>query len=270
MSTLTRQGTRRGSKRTYEVMGTVASIDIRDEVHPDLIAYAFRSAFDELLRIDRKFSSYRDDSELTLVSKGELLRDQASDEMNAVLDACTAMSLISHGAFDISRGCADGEIDVAGYVKGWAVDRAADILRAYKLENFCIGVGGDLVASGRPDHDRPWRVGVRDPQDHRQVRAVISLDTAAGMCAVATSGNYERGEHVWDGRGDGSLVSNAGSTTVVGPELTRTDVFATVAYAMGGRKGLAWIDDREGFEALAINGSGKLSGTPGMPALLHG
>ena len=88
MSTLTRHGTRRGTKRTYDVMGTVASIDIRDEVHPDLIAFAFRSAYDELLRIDRKFSSYRDDSELTLVSQGKILRDEASDELNAVLDAC--------------------------------------------------------------------------------------------------------------------------------------------------------------------------------------
>lgn len=270
MSMLSRSATRRTTKRTYAVMGSVARIDVRDDMHPDLVAFSLRSAYEELLRIDRRFSSDRDDSELTLVSKGRILRHEASEEMNTVLDACAAMSLVSNGAFDISRGCADGEIDVAGYVKGWAVDRAAAILRAHQLTNFSVAIGGDLVVSGRPATDRPWRVGIRDPKDHQQVRAVISLDPDAGLCAVATSGNDQRNERVWDGRGDGALVQNTGSTTVVGRDLTTTDVFATVAYVMGGRKGLAWVDAQNGFEALAIGGNGALSGTRGMATLLHG
>ena len=81
--------------------------------------------------------------------------------------------------------------------------------------------------------------------------------------AVATSGTYERGEHVVDphtGRPATELVS----LTVVGRSLTFADGYATAAFAMG-RKGAEWLAALDGYEAFAITSDGLTLATPGLP-----
>ena len=70
-------------------------------------------------------------------------------------------------------------------MKGWAVDRAAALLRG----RFMIDAGGDVLLRGGP-----WRVGMRHPLRGDALCAALELDDAA----VATSGAYERGDHVLD------------------------------------------------------------------------
>jgi thiamine biosynthesis lipoprotein len=88
-----------------------------------------------------------------------------------------------------------------------------------------------------------------------------------GAGAIATSGTYERGAHLWDGR-TGSAAEPLASMTVVGPELAWADAFATTAYVLGADDGLAFVAAVEGYEALAVRPDRTLVGTPGMRALL--
>ncbi len=81
-------------------------------------------------------------------------------------------------------------------VKGWAVQRAADALREAGLRDFCVNAGGDVVVAGGPEPGRPWLVGVRHPDRADRMCVVFGLRDAA----VATSGAYERGAHIVDGR----------------------------------------------------------------------
>lgn len=78
-------------------------------------------------------------------------------------------------------------IDLGGYAKGYALDRAARILRIAHVKAALINVGGNILALGQPG-DRPWRVGVRDPRGEGAVASIVLRDNEA----IGTSGDYQR------------------------------------------------------------------------------
>jgi thiamine biosynthesis lipoprotein len=78
-------------------------------------------------------------------------------------------------------------LDLGGYAKGYALDRAARILRAQRVKAALVDVGGNIIAIGQPG-DRPWRVGIRDPRGEGAVARVALHDNEA----VGTSGDYQR------------------------------------------------------------------------------
>lgn len=78
-------------------------------------------------------------------------------------------------------------LDLGGYAKGYALDRAAQILRAEHVEAALINIGGNILAIGQPG-ERPWRVGVQDPRGDGMVASVALHDNEA----IGTSGDYQR------------------------------------------------------------------------------
>jgi thiamine biosynthesis lipoprotein len=105
-------------------------------------------------------------------------------------------------------------------------------------------------------------VGVRHPEVADRVAAVL----AAGDLAVATSGCYERGEHIVDPR-TGRAPQGLLSVTVVGPSLTYADAFATAAFVMG-EPGVTWVSGIDGYDALAITEDRRTVWTSGVDRLL--
>jgi thiamine biosynthesis lipoprotein len=122
-------------------------------------------------------------------------------------------------------------------------------LTSQGLSNFVAGIGGDVFAAGRASADRPWRVAVQDP---RRSHAVLALVEATEL-AVATSGTAERGDHIW--RMD-AVSSGILSFTVVGPDITEADAFATVGFAMG-ESGMEWVRRHEGYRSLVVRPDGS-------------
>jgi len=191
------------------VMGTTVSIDVRDEgIEPAVL----EEALEVLRELDARFSTYRDDSEIKRIERGELSTADAHPDVREVLDACAVLRAESGGAFDAWRG---GRLDPSGYVKGWAAERARMALV----------------------------LGVRDG-------------------AVATSGSYERGEHLVDGR-TGRVAAAWCSITVVPPDLATADAIATAAFAMG-EPGPEWAARRHGCEVATIGPGGRLFTTAGL------
>jgi thiamine biosynthesis lipoprotein len=237
--------------RDERLLGERVRIDVRDRLHSDLLTMALRHASEELLRIDRRFNRQRDDSELTLLTTHQIHRRDASHELNALLDACAAMSVLTRGAFDISRGCPDEEIDPAAYVRGWAIDRAAAVLRHHGIENFCLGIGADVLVSGVAAPDRPWRAGVRDGRPGSPVRAVLTLHVDQPLRSIATV-----------------TGSDGGTTTVAASDMARASALAHAVSAWEGR-GAPWTEQPSDVEVLRSSASGRLSGTSGMTSLLH-
>jgi thiamine biosynthesis lipoprotein len=95
------------------------------------------------------------------------------------------------------------------------VQRAADQLYEAGVTDFCLTAGGDVATRGLAGAGAPWRVGIRHPYDRRAVAAIVE---ARHGLAVATSGAYERGEHILvpaTGRPPHGVLS----VTVVGPDL---------------------------------------------------
>jgi thiamine biosynthesis lipoprotein len=229
------------------VMGTAVSFDVRgDEPSRGVIGAA--AAW--LHGVDADFSTYRPDSAVCRFDRGELLRSAASDELRWVLRRCDELRRETDGFFD---AYANGPFDPSGLVKGWAVQRAADGLRAAGLEHFCINAGGDIATAGS------WRVGIRHPRDAEALAAVVEVKDMA----VATSGLYERGEHVIT-PATGCAPEGVLSVTVVGSDLGTADAYATAALAMG-PDGAAWTLGLDGYEALAILADETVLATPGFP-----
>ncbi len=222
------------------VMGTVFSFAVRDpgpETGP-----AVRRIVERLHRIDALFSTYRPESEISRLDRGELALAEADPEVRRVLERCAELTAETGGYFTARPG---GRLDPSGYVKGWAVEEASRALRASGSAHHCVSGGGDVQTAGGP-----WRIGIADP--HRE-GAVARVVTGHDL-AVATSGTAERGPHIIDPH-TGLPSASFASLTLVGRGLTRLDALATAAFAMGA-PALRWLAAK-GVRALAIHPDGR-------------
>ncbi len=104
----------------------------------------------------------------------------------------------------------------------------------------------------------PWRIGIRHPDQTDRLATVLEVRDRA----VATSGTYERGEHLVDPR-TGERATGLRSLTVVGPRLGFVDAYATAAFVMG-LPGLAWVARHPDHEALAITDDDRVVWTDGF------
>jgi thiamine biosynthesis lipoprotein len=242
-------------------MGTTVSIDVR----PPLVApEAIERAVAWFQDVDRRFSLYRRDSEMHRVADGRLPLDQASRDVRAIVSLADALRDRTDGYFDARCHRQDGLLDPTGVVKGWSVDEALTLLRMAGAHNLQIGAGGDLVVAGTPETGRHWRIGIRHPERHTSLAAVLEVSDAA----VATSASYERGDHIRDPH-TGRAAAGLRSLTVVGPTLTLADAFATAGFAMG-EQGIAWVASQPGFGALGITLDDRLVWSPMVDGMLAG
>jgi len=240
--------------RLEHVMGMPVGIDVRDgEVMPAAVT----EAFDWLRFVDATFSTYKEKSEISRLNSGELALPDAHPDVQAVLEECEQLRERTGGFFDARA--AGAALDPSGLVKGWSVDRAGAILTAYGARNWSIYAGGDVLVRGCPDGEDYWSIGIQHPLQRDAIAAVVR----GTDLAVATSGEYERGQHVVDPH-TGLPPAGVLCVTITGPELGSADAFATAAFAMG-TDGPAWTAELDGYEALTILADGRVLSTPGFP-----
>ena len=247
-----------GLRWVEHIMGTTVSIVVEPPLVPEEI---LREVVAGLHDVDARFSTYKPDSEISRLMRGDLSESEASPDVRHVLAACDHLATATDGAFDARRHRADGRIDPSGFVKGWAIEEAAWQLDAAGARNYWINGGGDIVARGEASPGRPWRVGIRHPDQADRVAAVLEVSDRA----VATSGDYERGQHIADPR-TGRAAVGLRSVTVVGPRLAFTDAYATAVFVMG-LDGLTWLASEgrgEDYAAYAITDDGRAVWTDGM------
>jgi thiamine biosynthesis lipoprotein len=244
-----------GARLVFPVMGTVSSISVPERelvrIGPDSVEEALHAARLELERMDLRFSHYRVDSDISRWVGGEDIDDAAAADIEHVLRECGRLHRESNGVFR-ARNPLTNARDTAGYVKGYAIRRAADELHRHGLASFAVGVGGDAAFAGSPDDARPWQVAVQDPGRRFAVVAVIPVVDGA----VATSGTAERGGHIWLGaRHD--VGAGLRSFTVTGPDIAEADAYATVGFAMG-EAGMEWVRAHPGYRSLIVRTDGTV------------
>jgi thiamine biosynthesis lipoprotein len=242
--------------RVEFVMGMPIAIDVRGEdADPEVV----ERAFDWLRFVDATFSTYDEESEVSRLERGELDLDEAHPDMREVLRRCELLREETGGYFDAH---ATGRLDPSGLVKGWSVDRAGWLLDAAGIENYCINAGGDIRVRGGALPEPDWSIGIKHPLLACEIAAVVQTTGPA----VATSGAYERGEHIVDPH-SGTPPTGVLSVTVVGPDLAQADAYATAAYAMG-PEGPAWTAQLTelGYEALTILVDEVVVSTASFPA----
>ena len=241
-------------------MGTAISVDVRDG---GFGADALDDVFAWFRRVDDIFSTYRADSQISRLGRGEMTVADCDPDVTWVLDRCEEVGRSTGGFFDV---WATGVLDPSGLVKGWSVEVASGMLVERGSVNHCINAGGDIRLRGEPEPGRPWHTGIAHPLVPGRLTVVV---TGRDM-AVATSGTAERGRHVIDPR-DGRPADALASVTVVGSELTMTDAVATAAFAMG-LDAPGWLEHLEEHDAYVIDAGGHVWWTAGFarhaPALV--
>lgn len=244
-------------RRSESVMGTGATVELWDELPDGEAERLAEQVFAWLHDVDRRFSTYRPDSEVNRLQRGEVRVDDCSPDVRVVLERCADLWRETDGYFDVYAG---GRLDPSGYVKGWAVQVASELLSAAGAVNHLVDAGGDIQSRGRPAVGEQWRIGIRHPWEGSKLCWVL----CGTDLAVATSGTYERGPHVTDPR-TGRPAGTLRSVSVVGRDLALADAYATAAVAMG-EQGPAWLGTLIGHEFLAITEDGRCFHSDRLPA----
>lgn len=240
---------------TRLLMGMPVTVEIVDAGKDQLLD----QVYEYFAAVDRRFSTYRDDSEISRINRGELTPDTASAEMREVLQLAERTRRETEGYFDIRRK--DGSIDPSGIVKGWAIRNAAALLSAAGVQNFYVDAGGDVQTGGRNAAGGAWVAGIRNPFNDQEIIKAVKL---AGH-GIATSGTYVRGQHIYDPHDPSRSLGDVVSLTVIGPDVLEADRFATAAFAMG-EDGIYFIESLPGCEGYQVNAAGRATFTTGWGA----
>lgn len=210
--------------------------------------------------IDEVFSTWQPHSPVSRLRSGDITVAQAPAEVADVLERCAIARKLSGGWFD--PWAMPGGIDPTGYVKGWAAQKALDAFSAKCIAGAIVNAAGDIASFGGLGNGQPFRIGIADPISPRRLAEIIELTGA-----IATSGSYERGNHLIDPH-SGRPAARAASASVTGPDLGLADALAT-AVAVAGECGLALIEPLDNYEALIIGFDGSRRWTERFPFALR-
>ena len=224
--------------------------------------HAAKEIFDEVFSyfeaIDKRFSTYKEESEISKINRGEISQIDYSREMREIFALAEEIKQKTNGYFDITTP--SGKIDPSGIVKGWAIYNASKLIEARGFNNFYVDAGGDIQTKGKNSEGKPWRIGIKNPFHPAEVIKVVSLDDKG----IATSGTYIRGEHIYNPKNENKKTENdIVSFTVIGPNIYEADIFATAVFAMG-REGIMFIEHMLGFEGYMIDNTGIATMTTGF------
>ena len=225
-------------ERFVETWGTVIVVQVASRRLSEVeLSVAVDKVEEFFLQVDKDFSTYKKDSEVSRIRRGELEFADASDDVKEVWKLCERARELTLGAFDPWKVI--GGFDPSGLVKGWAADVAAKMLVAAGIESVLINASGDLVLRGgqlsEDGEVKPWNIGISSPDDVNQI--VKTFDVVDG--SVATSGDYEKGAHIIDPHTE-LIAIGARSASVVGPDGALCDALAT-ALMVDGRDAQGWM-----------------------------
>ncbi len=173
----------------------------------------------------------------------------------------------------------DCGIDLGGIAKGFASDKAADILSRSGADRACANLGGNVYVYSR-ENSRAWNVAIEDPKGKDGYVCILSLTDHF----VVTSGGYQRYftgpdgtvyQHILDPKTGYPVQSDLLSASVILPRSgdalagTRADAYSTALYVMG-ESGAAdfWRAHRD-FDMVLVTTDGRVVYTPGLASVFH-
>ena len=152
-------------------------------------------------------------------------------------------------------------LNLGAIAKGYAVDKAIDVLRKNKIQNALINAGGDLKSIGKRSDQLNWRIGLQHPRNSESLLASFSISGNA----VATSGDYQkyfeqngkRYHHILDPKTGYPATTGSMSATVIAKNVMDADALSTAIFVLGPEKGIALIDSLSDTEGLIIDSEGE-------------
>ena len=191
-------------------------------------------------------------------------------EQPSVPPAAALQSALQHSGWSGIRLSGDGTvakrpgagINFGAIAKGYAVDRAVEVLRKEGVDNALVNAGGEVRSTGGT-----WSIGIQHPRSPSELAAIIDLHGRA----IATSGDYEqyfevdgqRYHHILD-PATGTPARGCRSVTVIADDVAAADALATAIFVMGPRKGMAFCKAHPGIEVYIIDEQGEEHHSPGF------
>lgn len=159
-------------------------------------------------------------------------------------------------------------IDVGSFAKGYAADKAMEVLKKRGITNALIAAGGTICGIGCKPDGALWKVAVRHPRKDDAFLTFIPLKDQA----VSTSGDYERfyekngkrRAHIIDPR-TGRPVERMQSVTVIAQTGVESDALSTALFVLGPDKGIKLINELPGGEAMLVTQEGRVVMSQGWP-----
>ncbi len=166
------------------------------------------------------------------------------------------------------------KIDLGGIIKGFAADKAVEVLRKNGIEDGIVAVAGDIKTFGRQVDGRPWHVGIQNPRqegENDQLLATVDLENHG----ISTSGDYQRFfiangkryHHLLDPQ-TGFPADLCQSVTVIAKSATMSDSLATGIFILGPEKGMAALK-KLGMDGVIVDQNGKVLLTEGIKNAVH-
>ncbi len=234
------------SARTVErlewpAMGTVAALSFRsdDRVKRGESVEVVKGVYSSLAA---RLNAWNPDSELSRLTTTNGWREAVSPEVRPCYETAFRLMNESGGAFNPLLAVRLREkgftrraalLDLGAIAKGFAVDCAfATLLGKFEQPDLLVDLGGNLRACGGT-----WKVGVRNPLG-TGFCATVELRPSE---ALATSGTYERGNHILDGRTGETAVSGIAAVTVLAPTAMLADGLSTTLFVLGETEGRKFL-----------------------------
>ena len=147
-------------------------------------------------------------------------------------------------------------LHLGAIAKGYAVDRAINILKESNIHHALVNAGGDLKTLGRKPDQTAWKIGLQHPRKPESLLASFSLSGKA----AATSGDYQkyfdhegtRYHHILNPK-TGYPVPGVMSAMVVAETVMDADALSTALFVMGAKRGLAFINSLNDTEGLLVD-----------------
>jgi thiamine biosynthesis lipoprotein len=243
-------------EQAREIMGMPVRITIVGGTQSD-----FDAVFNYFTEVDTRFSTYKPESEIMKINRGEIQPNEYSTDMREIFALAEQTKKETDGYFSIIRP--DGSIDPSGIVKGWAIRNAATLIEQKGYKNYLVEVAGDMQSKGVDENNKVWTIGIRNPFNHAEIVKVVRLENQG----IATSGTASRGQHIYNPHQPKQRIDDIVSITVIGPDAYEADRFATAAFAMG-KEGILFIEKLAGFEGYQIDAKGIATLTTGFTRFL--
>jgi len=202
--------------------------------------------------IDKRFWNF--DTHMTSLPDKEIARQSVRliDYRNVILDDKNTTVFLKEKRMRIGFG---------GIGKGYAADRAKNVLRNMGVKSGVVNAAGDLTTWGTQANGAPWTVGIADPNAQFHPFSYLNISDTA----VATSGNYEKYviiggkkySHTIDPR-TGFPVSGIKSVTIICPNAELADAMTTPVMVMGIRAGLDLVNQLKGIACIIIGDDDRL------------
>lgn len=262
-------------KKEFILMDTFVVIQIEDSLKRDFKDNVIRKVMERMKELEQEFSYYSENGELARINnlkKGKKM--VLSDEMLSVLKFAKDLCVKTDRAFDVTLGRGSWmldinkktislkkdsvKLDLGGIAKGYIVDEGIRVLRDLGVNNAIINAGGDLYCMGGGPYGYGWKIGVKDPVNQHNIIASFIVRNKG----VATSGNYERPNHIIDPRKKIPVSVSGRSVTVIADDCMTADGLATALYVMGPEDGISFIEGIDGVECLIVE-DGKCNTSSG-------